>query len=109
MYLLCFVSRCIIPRVCNESAHFIACLGRSSTTPCIWIENIPHHIEQIALKINGGLSHPNLLAHYCSCFFNASLAISLLSQVFRNHSPAALYLDHVPTFRGVMSSLCIST
>ncbi|KAK8580342.1 hypothetical protein V6N13_143452 [Hibiscus sabdariffa] len=40
----------LCPRVCNESAHFIARLGRSSTTPCVWVENIPHHIEQIAIK-----------------------------------------------------------
>ncbi|KAK8631278.1 hypothetical protein V6N13_080033 [Hibiscus sabdariffa] len=39
------ISVLFCPRVCNESAHFIVRLGRSSTTP-----NIPHHIEQIAIK-----------------------------------------------------------
>ncbi|KAK8614318.1 hypothetical protein V6N13_122679 [Hibiscus sabdariffa] len=48
------------PRACNKPAHYIAHLGHSIPTPCIWIGNIPHQVDQLAIKDKWWTDPPNL-------------------------------------------------
>ncbi|KAL4302067.1 hypothetical protein GQ457_10G012170 [Hibiscus cannabinus] len=48
------------PRACNKPAHYIAHLRHSTPTPCIWIGNVPHQVDQLAIKDKWWTDPPNL-------------------------------------------------